>query len=549
MATPPAPVDPPANPGKPLVTAAARNEPELNRPGRTHRQAAPPSLFRYSPGLVLISIAIADGIRIADPDLWGHVRFGQDILRAHRLILYDTFTYSVPGHFWTDHEWLSQVLLAASFNWLGVTGLVLLKLACTAALAVFMVLAVSETEAPPVYQFGVFLFCAVVVKPQIQFRPQMFTFALFAAVIWLLTRDAYRRTGRLWLAIPILAVWANLHGAFIMGIAALGIYGATAGAADWWNGRGWRRAIELGTVTGAAALATLATPYGIVTWLAIAHALGDPYLRATITEWEPLSSELMRSWHQHGPRISNYEIGVLLMAATAGSWSLTIEAADLPLIAIAAMMSWAAFYTKRNLPFAAIAMSPPLARHLAVFLKQPRGGAKQFLVPRKRSWWINQGVLVTLSAFIFVHSGLLSTSLKSPDPCPSGACAFMKQHRLSGNILNDFDWGEYLIWHMAPDSKIFIDGRNDTVFPIRTIARYVAFNFDLHGAAKVLSAYPHDYVLISPESKSRKLMETRRDWVLIYHDEDALLYARRGSAAAKIPGVPVAGKPLPCRFP
>lgn len=41
---------------------------------------APMSLFRYSPGLILISITIADSIRLPDPDLWGHVRFGQAVV-------------------------------------------------------------------------------------------------------------------------------------------------------------------------------------------------------------------------------------------------------------------------------------------------------------------------------------------------------------------------------------------------------------------------------------------------------------------------------------
>ena len=45
-------------------------DPVLNSP-------ASMSLFRYSPGLILISIAIADSIRLPDPDLWGNVRFGQ----------------------------------------------------------------------------------------------------------------------------------------------------------------------------------------------------------------------------------------------------------------------------------------------------------------------------------------------------------------------------------------------------------------------------------------------------------------------------------------
>ena len=41
------------------------------------------SLFRYSPGLLLVTIAIADAIRLPDPDMWGNVRFGQEFLSQH----------------------------------------------------------------------------------------------------------------------------------------------------------------------------------------------------------------------------------------------------------------------------------------------------------------------------------------------------------------------------------------------------------------------------------------------------------------------------------
>ena len=70
---------------------------------------AAPSLLRYAPAFVLLAIAIADAGRVADTDLWGHVAFGRLFLRAGP-ISHDPFNYSSPGHVWTEHEWLSEVL-------------------------------------------------------------------------------------------------------------------------------------------------------------------------------------------------------------------------------------------------------------------------------------------------------------------------------------------------------------------------------------------------------------------------------------------------------
>ncbi len=506
------------------------------------------SLFRYSPGLILITIAIADSIRLPDPDLWGHIRFGQAVLQLHHLVLHDPYSYSAADHYWNNHEWLTEVLMAAIFNHAGVFGLILLKLACTAVVILALAAALAETGSSTLVQFAVLIGSAVVIKPQLQFRPQSFTFALLAVLIYLLTSDAYRRAGRLWLAIPLLALWANLHGGFIMGIAALGTYAAVSGLQDVMAGRGYDRAIRLAAITGAATLATLATPYGFGTWETVGHALHNPYTRSVIEEWQPLASAAIAHWRQHRFLISNYDIGIAMMAAAGISWALTIEAVDLPLCAIAALMAIAAFISTRNLPIAMIALAAPLARHLSR-VWHSIVAARENARPQEHSGWINQTVLVALSTVIFLQNGFFSRSLVSPDPYPASACEFMKQHQQNGNILSTFEWGEYLIWNMEPGSKVFIDGRYDTVFPFETIYKFALFNFNLPGGDAVLSEYPTDFVLIKPGSESRKLVDARTDWKLIYGDASSRLYARQDSAGAKIPGAPVAGVAQPGRFP
>jgi hypothetical protein len=125
----------------------------------------------------------------------------------------------------------------------------------------------------------------------------------------------------------------------------------------------------------------------------------------------------------------------------------------------------------------------------------------------------------------------------------------MKQHRLQGNILNTFQWGEYLIWNMVPGSRVFIDGRYDTVFPLDVIYRFALFNFNLPGGDAVLTDFPTEFVLIKPDSGSRALMDARGDWKLIYEDASSMLYAKQDSAAARIAGVPLTGVAQAGRLP
>jgi hypothetical protein len=125
----------------------------------------------------------------------------------------------------------------------------------------------------------------------------------------------------------------------------------------------------------------------------------------------------------------------------------------------------------------------------------------------------------------------------------------LRAHGLHGNVLCEWDWGEYLIWHAAPADKIFVDGRYDTVYPPEVIHDYLLFRFDLAGGGQVLDAYPHDFVLISTAAPARHLMEQRHDWKLLYRDDDALFYARASAPAASLPGLPVTGTVHQGEFP
>ena len=69
---------------------------------------------------------------------------------------------------------------------------------------------------------------------------------------------------------------------------------------------------------------------------------------------------------------------------------------------------------------------------------------------------------------------------------------------------------------------------------------YLRFTSLGFAAAQVLERYPHDYVLVPASSALCLLMMKRNDWVLIYRDSVCVLFARAGSAAARMPGTAAA---------
>jgi hypothetical protein len=72
-----------------------------------------------------------------EPDIWGHLRFGLDVLASRSVPLWDpyTFTQDQPMVY---HEWLSGVVMALAYHAGGFSGLVVLKNAVMATTFVIL---------------------------------------------------------------------------------------------------------------------------------------------------------------------------------------------------------------------------------------------------------------------------------------------------------------------------------------------------------------------------------------------------------------------------
>jgi hypothetical protein len=134
---------------------------------------------------------------------------------------------------------------------------------------------------------------------------------------------------------------------------------------------------------------------------------------------------------------------------------------------------------------------------------------------------------------------------------PTGALAFMQQHQLHGNLLPKFEWGSYVLWHMGDAFKVYIDPRGELVYTDKQEGDYAIFFYGMPGAAQLLDAYPHHYVLMGVHDKGADVVRNDPRWHLLYSDQVAALFGRTA-----LPGGPVAGnvagpdgKPIDTYFP
>ena len=504
------------------------------------------SLWRYSPAIILFAIVIADVRQLSDADLWVHILSGRELLAHGSLPPTNIYSYSAPTYRWLHHEWLSEVILSSLFDSFGPFGLKLLKFICTAGTISFVVLAESETGAPAGEQAIILVLAAVILMPSMQFRPQIFDFLALSAIVAMLCRHNWRGTAPLWLAIPIVAIWSNLHGGFFLGLTAIGVYGAATMLQDISMGRGPRQALVILAITAAAAASTLCTfliPPARETWFTLIYSIRNPTTAGTITDWKPLIASMTTA-----PRDSlekKYFVLVLsFFGAAVVSVILKPKGKDAPLIAVAAVLIATAFAAQRNIAIATIAIVPVFANHLALLLPRHRiGGASHATAPAtpRAGRFVMEALIAIVAIAIARSSGILKPGIPAPG-YPADAVSFMNRHALAGNVLADYGWGGFVIWHGGPRTKVFIDSRYDLGYPPAVIADFLALDRGEAGAAHTLDAYPTDFVLTNPRGREASVMDSQRGWRLIYRDDDASLYARVNSPDARLDGVPFRGR-------
>ncbi len=476
---------------------------------------------------VLLAAVIADSVQLADTDLWVHIRFGQIVLHTGHLLRRDIFSYSAPGAPWFNHEWLADVVMAMFYNGGGILGLKLFKFLCATAIIALLAEGTAETGAQYSLQFAVLLLAAFGLRFQIQYRPQLFDYIFLSALLVMLARDSRGRRTRLWLVVPMMALWANLHGGFFIGLAVLGLYTVVTGALDRQAGNGYRPALRLGALTSAALLATLANPFGIGEWYAVAGKFAQPLMVANRNiEFQSLFHQLANG------HFAGTAFPMAIAAATMITFALTPRREGLALMAIAGLMTCAWLMAMRNMAFAVIACASPLACHLSLVIASKRrrveraadNGSLRAPLPAVLS-------ALVAAAFLAVSAKVFSPSLAIYAEFPVGAVAFMEQHHLSGNILSTYQWGGYLIWHAAPASKVFFDSFDER-YPPRVQDDYLRLIAGDGTAEAVLQGYPHDYVLVPVRSHLYDLMTKRSDWTPVYRDSVCALFARTASSGS-----------------
>ncbi|MEI9924641.1 MAG: hypothetical protein WDN50_14930 [Bradyrhizobium sp.] len=454
---------------------------------------------------VYVLLVLAGNSLLRDPDTMWHITVGQWMLDNHAVPHTDIYSLTMRGQPWISMQWVAEVLYAKAYSLFGWSGPVALAAAGSALtfalLTKFLTRHLNDSTAL------VFVAAALALTMgHLLARPHVLALPVMIAWVGGLIDAADRRAAPSFWLLPLITLWANLHGGFILGlmlggpIALDAVVGADAAS---------RKSLALRwAIFGLAALvAACCTPYGWNSMLASKNILSLGSVLLLISEWLPADFSSLGA----------FEICLLM-----GLGMVLLYGIKLPPTRILLLLGLLHMALAQGRSAETLALLGPMV--LAVPLARQIGGAE---ASSSSGASMPRGLLFAGIAIVLMVATLAYGSVVrfKPDPrqAPVAAVAVLKQMNLT-RVLNDYDFGSYLIANgVAP----FIDGRTDLYGEKFFIDHNNAImSLEPNALFRLLDEYKIEAVLLRTTRPGPKLLDHVDGWQKVYSDDIATLHVR-----------------------
>jgi hypothetical protein len=483
---------------------------------------APRSMWLFSWPLIVGALAYIFALSkgnhlLLDGDTYWHIASGKWILEHGAVPTADPFSHTMRGAAWTAHEWLSQVVLAVAHDvgsWTGVVAVTALAFAATLALLTGALLKSLE----PIYALAFASLGVAMTAHHLLARPHILAMPLMMTwVIGLIRACESGRAPSLWL-LPVMTVWANLHGGFTLGLALAPAFALEAALASKRNQRFASAAKSWGIFLALTATCSLITPHGIQgIWYTWETLVESSYALQTIREWQS------PNFHKLQP------LELWLLAGLAFALHQGLRLPPVRLLLLLGVIHLALKHV-RYVELVGLLAPLFLASPLAAHWRQTRQSQQVESMDRffqRLAKPPGQGALLLVLGVLLSWTLWISNSRSLQPPkisAPIDAVQAARDAGIKGPVLNHYGWGGYLIYSGIPP---FIDGRSD-MYKDDFLRRYLeALRLNTSdGLERILHDYNIEWTILTPNAAAVALLDHLPNWRRLYTDEVAVIHIK-----------------------
>ena len=442
-------------------------------------------------------------------DFGWHLLAGQQIMELGEVPQYDAWSFSSDQR-WYNISWLWDVVIKLIEDAFGLTSL--FTLCCLLLILTLFYLYKSLINIHGVSvgaSVVVVLLGTIIIKHNSLMRPQ-----LLAHILMIFLGNALHKNRqqvielKSLLVVPIIiAIWANFHGSFLIGLAMIFVYFICAIMEKNYT------MVKVFFVLGAVSfLCTFINPIGYEVYVGILRTTHSKFL-GIISEWHPVSFKVFKFFL--------FYVLVFIICSNLQDKKILLPS---KILALGGLIM--ALLAVRSIPLMVILGASYLAMRL--------DSIPHFKVIEQRlKTFHHETIGVALIALVFLSYIYLKSCnetrmLYSGSAAPIQEIEYVKDRYPGKRFFNDYDIGGFIIYFGEGKIRHFIDGRAGTAFSDKLFAEFQLYRKDEEGWQAVIEKYDTFGAIIS-NKRLEKLARVRRffaNWKIVYRGDKATVFVR-----------------------
>ena len=464
---------------------------------------------------------------LRDADTTLHIRIGEQILSSGHIPTIDWLSFSKPSQTWYAFEWLSEVVLASAYRLASFKGVVLLAGILIALYLTLLLKYAIWRGASGMIALVSVLMTATVSTIHFHARPHLFTLLFLTAAIWILEYNRRKGGHLIWALAPLTALWANLHGGFVIFLVLLALRCAGCAAEAWlWPELLPERreeAKQLATVAVACGLASLLNPYGVYLHLHIFDTLHSSWIMANVSEFM-------------SPTFRSQEMYYFMLLLFAGLFSVVslVRTRHLVEPLWILFLAYASLTSVRHATIFVVVAAPIIALETSRWWNSATlGQGRSSLVGALHEMTENfssklRGTSAFIPAFVIVLAvapGVAWPKEFAADAVPMNLVEKHLDLLANGRLFASDQIADYLVF-LDSRQRVFIDSRHN-YYGDKIGNDYITIAAGGCMWRDLLDQYRINLVLAETNAAIISLLKTTPDWRLAASDRQYALFERR----------------------